>query len=97
MTDESLKMRVPVDVMRRLLGDDVLGAARDEAFSMSLEDPEGYAAALLERDFLARLSELMATSERVRLGEEVAARVAARTDEFLEEERKLIESWRTGA
>jgi hypothetical protein len=39
----------------------------------------------------------MATSERVRLAEEVAARVAERTDEFLAEEQKLFDLWRTGA
>jgi hypothetical protein len=77
-------MRVPEPLMRRLVGDDVVDYAR--AHDLDLTE-----------DFHARLLELLATSERVRLAEEVAARAAERTDAFLEEEQRLFDLWRTGA
>jgi hypothetical protein len=77
-------MRVPEPLMRRLVGDDVVDYAR--AHDVDLTE-----------DFYARLLELMATSERVRLAEEVAARAAERTDAFLAEEQRLFDLWRTGA
>jgi hypothetical protein len=77
-------MLVPEPLMRRLVGDDVVDYALEHDVDLT-------------QDFHARLLELMATSERVRLAEEVAARVAERTDEFLAEEQKLFDLWRTGA
>lgn len=61
---DEVALRLPMDLVRRMLGDDVTQNAIDK--SIMANYPDHAAGVMLQDDVTARIAELLATSERVR-------------------------------